>query len=511
MRFWRNLGWWGAVILPACGARTELDDPEPRIEPQDPCVTDADCSSLDGCAVFACREGACVHVRSVTCDDGDPCTVDSCDSTTGRCESVPTTYDLDRDGFRAPLAGFEPGAPGACGEDCDDSRAAAHPGGREVCDGLDNDCNGVVDDFAIYTTEAVEPVRLSSPELGQSTPGGLAFDGQKYAASYHGQTDRWENFFHGVGADGSTIVAPKRVATVGSDAFSGPIIWTGSVFATVWEDRRDNDYEIYFNRLDADGDQLGPDVRVSTGPDFSLHPSLHWDGAHFVVVWDDLRDGWSRIYGRLLNLDGEPTTEEIPLTIGDLEAENPLVALGRRTMGMVFKYGPADDQRIGFRTVSSDLETVGTLVEPASGRAVSPTIVASGGRFFVAWHTRSGRGPGDAIWGAVLGEDGSVLVPERQLTFGAQFARSKTWLALGDRLLLVWGADYGTGYDLFSKMLTLDLDQATARVQVTRTATDSVSPLAVFGPQGDVGILFRDRIDGPWHTYFTRLRCVAGR
>jgi len=154
---------------------------------------------------------------------------------------------------------------------------------------------------------------------------------------------------------------------------------------------------------------------------------------------------------------------------------------------------------------------VGALVEPASGRAVSPAIVAAGGRFFVAWHTRSGRGPGDAIWGAVLAEDGTVLVPERQLTFGAQFARSKTWLPLGDRLLLIWAADYGAGYDLYSKMLTLDLEEATPREQMTGTTSDSVSPVAVFGPDGDVGILFRDNRDGPWQTFFTRLRCVAGR
>jgi subtilisin-like proprotein convertase family protein len=33
-----------------------------------------------------------------------------------------------------------------CDGDCDDSSAAALPGGVEVCDGLDNDCNGLVDD-----------------------------------------------------------------------------------------------------------------------------------------------------------------------------------------------------------------------------------------------------------------------------------------------------------------------------------------------------------------------------
>ena len=34
-------------------------------------------------------------------------------------------------------------------DDCDDSAAEAFPGGTEVCDDLDNDCNGVVDDDAV--------------------------------------------------------------------------------------------------------------------------------------------------------------------------------------------------------------------------------------------------------------------------------------------------------------------------------------------------------------------------
>ena len=42
-------------------------------------------------------------------------------------------HDNDFDGFDATL-------------DCDDNNASAFPGGTEVCDRVDNDCNGLVDD-----------------------------------------------------------------------------------------------------------------------------------------------------------------------------------------------------------------------------------------------------------------------------------------------------------------------------------------------------------------------------
>jgi large repetitive protein len=73
------------------------------------------------------------------CDDGD--------SSVG----APTTWyeDADGDGHGDPDAGDS-----ACGrpvgyvevgDDCDDGNAAIYPGAEDVCDGLDNDCDGIVD------------------------------------------------------------------------------------------------------------------------------------------------------------------------------------------------------------------------------------------------------------------------------------------------------------------------------------------------------------------------------
>ena len=45
---------------------------------------------------------------------------------------------------------------GACLADCDDTSAAAGPGQIEVCDGLDNDCDGFVDDLAGCGCESEE-------------------------------------------------------------------------------------------------------------------------------------------------------------------------------------------------------------------------------------------------------------------------------------------------------------------------------------------------------------------
>ena len=105
----------------------------------------------------------------VDCDDSDasahPGAQEACDGVDNDCDGAVdndpvdgTTWflDADEDGFGgtsltevacdAP-AGFLPDS-----SDCDDLDPTAFPGGTEVCDGADNDCNGTPDDGA---TDAV--------------------------------------------------------------------------------------------------------------------------------------------------------------------------------------------------------------------------------------------------------------------------------------------------------------------------------------------------------------------
>ena len=53
-------------------------------------------------------------------------------------ETGPNCMDGDGDGFGT--------GPGCQGMDCDDGNASVFPGAMEVCDGLDNNCNRMVDE-----------------------------------------------------------------------------------------------------------------------------------------------------------------------------------------------------------------------------------------------------------------------------------------------------------------------------------------------------------------------------
>ncbi len=120
-------GWGGVLTTEACDA------------PSSYVATDGDCDDTDSSTSPDAEE---------VCDGID----NDCDGATDDDATDTTTWyaDSDADGFGAPDDSQDAcDAPSGYGEDatdCDDSNAAVNPGADEVCDAVDNDCDGLVDD-----------------------------------------------------------------------------------------------------------------------------------------------------------------------------------------------------------------------------------------------------------------------------------------------------------------------------------------------------------------------------
>ena len=90
-------------------------------------------------------DAATSPVASETCNGAD----DDCDGSVD--EGVTTTFyaDADGDGYGDPAGATEdcsvPSGHVADSSDCDDADATAYPGADEICDGNDNDCDGLTD------------------------------------------------------------------------------------------------------------------------------------------------------------------------------------------------------------------------------------------------------------------------------------------------------------------------------------------------------------------------------
>ena len=447
----------------------------------------------------------------------------ACDEATRACRATPATDDRDGDGYRAPRPGAPPGAPDRCGDDCDDADPAVHPGAVERCNGVDDDCNGVIDDGATLTPTG-DVVRVSEAAVAPSGPGGVQWTGSRYGVSYWGyDAGRAHVYFREVEASGAPAAAHRQVTTTPNDAFGAALAWSGRVLGAVWQDRRDpsGGYEIYFNRLTPDGERRGPDQRLSFAPGFSINPSSAWTGEEFVLVWQDERDtvgeGAYEIYAQRVDAEGRLILPNQRLTRDRGNSEAPAVAVNETGVAVAGRDGRTGRRAVWFATFPRGLTraTPDRQVSPAGQSAIGAQVVWNRDRWVLAWFDDGEASPDHEIWGAARDASANPLVSSRRLTTDAGFSRYPALLPLGDRVLVAWADDRdGEQYSLWARVFGADLSPLSAESRVTRTAmgpTASVYPTLARGPEGDVGVLFRDQREGRIQAWFTRLRCALPR
>ena len=128
----------------------------------------------EGSAFVSCDPGPGHSLTGLDCDDGaieiNPEAVEVCDGVDNDCDGSadgPDAADIrdwyldgDLDGYGAGgiiLSGCNPGMGYAdSSDDCDDDADHTYPGADELCDALDNDCNGSLDDGLSLVTHYMD-------------------------------------------------------------------------------------------------------------------------------------------------------------------------------------------------------------------------------------------------------------------------------------------------------------------------------------------------------------------
>ena len=321
---------------------------------------------------------------------------------------------------------------------------------------------------------------------GQAFPA-AAFDGTNYLVVWEdGRSGTYPDIYGARVKTSGMPVEPNGIAisTAWHKQERPALAFDGTNYLVAWQDYRSGAYySVYFSRVSPAGDVLDPDgVRVSMTASQQMSPAVAFDGTNYLVVWQDLRNGSFDIYGTRVSRAGtvlDPTG--IAISTADARQSHPSVAFDGVHYLVVW-----DDQRsnlsddiYGSRVNPSGgvMDAKGIAISIAANRQEYPSVTYGGGNYLVAWQDdRSGF---EDIYGARVTPSGSVLNSGGIAISRA--ANSQAYPAVGfdgTNYLAVW-QDFRAGYyfDIYGARVGLSgavLD--TAGIAISLAGNDQLAP-----------------------------------
>ncbi len=233
--------------------------------------------------------------------------------------------------------------------------------------------------------------------------------------------------------------------------------YDGTNFLVVWKDyRRGGRFDVYAARVDPTGKVLDPHgIAVATTAGSKDRPHVIFDGAHYLVVWEDFRNGIDfDIYGARLTTAGKVLDPSGIAICKVHKGQHRPVAAHRSGITLVV-WEDFRNQK-DFDIVGARLDAAGKLLDPkgifiaSSGEHTKhPTVAAGPNGFLVAW-TNSYYKNND-IRGTLVDGAGKVSTLNGSPICGFAADKSYPWATHdGKQFLVVWqDRRSGIGIDIF--------------------------------------------------------------
>ena len=212
-------------------------------------------------------------------------------------------------------------------------------------------------------------IPISTAANGQLYPA-AAFDGTNYFIAWSDYRSGTTLDLYGsrVSPDGTVLdTSGIPISTAAGDQYLPSMAFDGTNYLVVWAtfDGVGNS-TVYGARVSPSGTVLDPDGIPISSPSAS-YSSVAFDGTNYLVVWQDVNAGHSDIHGSRVSPDGTVLdTEAIPISAGSGDQQSPTVAFNGATYLVAW-----DDNRSG------GLDIYGSRVTPTGTVLDSDGILLS--------------------------------------------------------------------------------------------------------------------------------------
>ncbi|MEO8512979.1 MAG: exo-alpha-sialidase [Ignavibacteria bacterium] len=226
---------------------------------------------------------------------------------------------------------------------------------------------------------------------------------------------------------------------------------SGQLVSLVWQDSRDGNEEIYYNRSTNGGASWGTDTRISNAAGNSNSPSVTVSGLFVHVVWYDLRDGNWEIYYKRSSDGGASWGPETRLTNNAAFSQLPSVAVSGQVVSVLWQ-----DERDGNYEIYYKRSIDGGVSWGADTRltnnpapSVNPSVSVSGLAVHVVWFDN--RDVNEEIYYKRSIDGGVNWGADTRLTNNTSSSQYSSVAVSGSSVHVVWQDNRDGNYELYYK------------------------------------------------------------
>lgn len=436
---------------------------------------------------------------------------ETCNGLDDDCDTIcDNTFECCQDTTNVPClnpAGVE--GTGSCDASCHIVDCCSD---HEYCaNNFDDDCDLEVDEFG----KIGDDLQVTDDPASSRYPA-IAFTGSQFGIVW--QDDRndtaegnTEIYFARISTDGMKIADDIRVTEDPAQSLYPSICFSGSEYAIVWQDGRDDDgttgnTEIYFTRLSPDGTKIGDDIRITNDPALSERPIIVHGSSNYGLFWQDARDGNYEIYFAQLAPDGTNITGEVRITSHRSNSKYPAAIFTGSRFGITWVDNRNGNDEIYFATISEDgtIDLPDTRISNAIGRSSFPSVAFSGTNYAISWDDY--RDIDYEIYASIIAPDGTNLSGEVRITNSIGDSGYTSLVYADGVFTIAWeDARGGDPQQIYLTFFSTDGSKISSDMPEI-TASPSMKPKMVF--TGTIyGIAYESYRTGNYEIFFSILKC----
>lgn len=301
---------------------------------------------------------------------------------------------------------------------------------------------------------------------------------------------------------GQMDTTPITISGAAASQIPTAAVYNGTNLLTVWTDNRSGtSRDIYGARVDvATGQPLdAAGFSITTAAADQAGAKLATNGTTSLVVWQDRRDNTFDIRAALINANGTVAVPDFLVCGGPGDQTRPTVAFDSTNNAYLVAWSdPSGDANFAVTDLRAARVSAagalldancGTVVSNAAGSQLFPDMAFASGRFFLAWEDRRNDSNGD-IYGARISIAGGAITVQDPMGIAVSAVANA---AQTSPSVAPYGGNFILAWEDARNLATTKLDVYGARVIATSGVAEA--PFAIStGPEDERA---PDLADGP--------------